>query len=124
MHARFCSDVTCSFPVNGKFTEKQKIIYNSVLRAVLAVRDQARPGVSWLDMHLLSNREMLEGLKAGGLLKGNVDDMMKVNLVGRVFQPCGLGHFIGNDVHDVGGYLPGHPERPKGSGLKSLRTTR
>ena len=49
---------------------------------------------------------------------------MAVNLYGRVFQPCGLGHFIGCEVHDVGGYLPGHPERPKGSGLESLRTAR
>ena len=90
----------------------------------MAVRDKARPGASWRDMHLLANREMLEDLKAGGLLRGSVDDMMKVNLAGRVFQPHGLGHFIGLDVHDVGGYLPGHPERSKERGLRSLRTAR
>lgn len=50
--------------------------------------------------------------------------MMAVNLCGRVFQPHGLGHFIGFDVHDVGGYLEGHPQRPEGPGLKSLRTAR
>ncbi len=121
---RFCSDVTCSYPVNGKFSDKQKVVYNAVLRANFAVRDKARPGVSYSDMHLLSNREMLKDLKAGGLLQGNIDDMMKVNLAGRVFQPHGLGHFIGLDVHDVGGYLPGHPERLQGPGLKSLRTAR
>lgn len=44
--------------------------------------------------------------------------------VGRVFQPCGMGHFIGCDYHDVGGYLDGHPPRPEGRGLASLRTAR
>ena len=67
---------------------------------------------------------MLADLLAGGLLKGDLDAMMSVNLAGRVFQPHGLGHFIGLEVHDVGGYLPGHPERPSGPGLKSLRTAR
>lgn len=61
---------------------------------------------------------------AGGLLTGNVDEMMDVNLAGRVFQSHGLGHFMGLDVHDVGGYLDGHPQRPEGHGLKSLRTAR
>ena len=50
--------------------------------------------------------------------------MMAANLGGRVFQPHGLGHFIGIEVHDVGGYLPGNPERPKEAGLKGLRTSR
>ena len=49
---------------------------------------------------------------------------MAVNLAGRVFQPHGLGHFIGCDVHDVGGYLDGHPERDTQPGLRSLRTAR
>ena len=50
--------------------------------------------------------------------------MMAVNLCGHVFQPHGLGHFMGMDVHDVGGYLEGHPERLKGPSLRSLRTAR
>lgn len=43
----------------------------------------------------------------GGLLQGNIDDMMEKNLAGRLFQPHGLGHFLGMNVHDVGGYLEG-----------------
>jgi Xaa-Pro dipeptidase len=49
---------------------------------------------------------------------------MEVNLAGRLLQPHGLGHFIGLDTHDVGGYLEGHPERDSRPGLRSLRTAR
>ena len=100
---RYWADITCSYPINGKFTEKQKVIYNAVLSANRAVQENARPGVTNKEMHLLANRKMLEALKDGGILKGDVDKMMKVNLAGRVFQPHGLGHFIGVDIHDVGG---------------------
>jgi len=120
----FCSDITCSWPISGKFTEKQKIIYNAVLRANRAVFSALKPGVSYRDMHLLANRVSLEDLTAAGILTGSVDEMMAVNLYGRLFQPHGLGHFIGNDVHDVGGYLAGHPERDTQPGLRSLRTAR
>merc|ERR1712077_158473 len=75
-------------------------------------------------MHKLANKIILEDLVQAGILKGDVDEMMKVNLAGRVFQPHGLGHFMGLDVHDVGGYLEGHPPRQEGLGLKNLRTAR
>jgi len=120
----YCSDVTCSWPVNGKFTDAQKVVYNAVLRANRAVLAACAPGVVWSDMHLLANRIVLEDLTAAGILQGNVDEMMAVNLGGRVFQPHGLGHFMGCDVHDVGGYLEGHPERSTLAGLRSLRTAR
>jgi len=76
-----------------------------------------------VDMHTLANRVMLTHLRDNGVLKGDIDEMMKVNLAA-TFQPHGLGHFMGCDVHDVGGYLEGQPERPKIAGLKSLRTAR
>ena len=56
-----------------------------------------------MDMHLLAERVELGELKKIGLLTGEVEDMMKVRL-GAVFMPHGLGHFMGIDVHDVGGY--------------------
>ncbi|XP_059087149.1 xaa-Pro dipeptidase-like [Tigriopus californicus] len=121
---RFCSDITCSYPVNGKFTDKQKVVYNAVLRASRAVLNAVKPGVNYKDMHLLANRVMLENLLEGGIIQGDIEDMMKVNLAGKVFQPHGLGHFMGLDVHDVGGYLEGHPSRPKGPGVGNLRTAR
>ena len=60
------ADITVSFPVGGKFTEDQKIIYNAVLRANRAVLSKAKPGVSWKDLHLLANRTMIEDLVTAG----------------------------------------------------------
>lgn len=119
----YASDITCSYPCNGKYSDQQKVVYNSVLEANLAVREALKPGVSWVDMHILAERKILESLKKAGLLIGDVDEMVE-NRLGAVFMPHGLGHFIGIDTHDVGGYLPGHPARSDKPGLKSLRTSR
>lgn len=90
----YCADITCSFPANGKFTDDQRFVYNAVLAACLAVHENARPGINWVEMHRLANRVLLTKLKEGGLLRGDVDDMMKHGL-NYVFQPHGLGHLIG-----------------------------
>ncbi|XP_017783851.1 PREDICTED: xaa-Pro dipeptidase [Nicrophorus vespilloides] len=119
----YAADITCSFPENGKFTADQKMVYEAVLAANLAVFNACKPGVCWVDMHQLSLRTMLEYLKKGGLLVGDVDDMMKAGL-GPIFQPHGLGHLIGLDVHDVGGYLPSEPSRPSERGVNKLRMAR
>ncbi|PNF40651.1 Xaa-Pro dipeptidase [Cryptotermes secundus] len=126
MGASYCgytSDITCSFPVSGKFTKDQAVIYNAVLKANMAVMNAAKPGVSWVDMHTLANRVLLAELRDAGLLQGDVDEMMKAGL-GAIFQPHGLGHFMGLDTHDVGGYLEGTPSRPTEPGLNRLRTAR
>ena len=99
----YASDITCSFPANGKFTPEQKGIYNAVLKSNRAVMSAAKPGVCWVDMHKLAERVVLEELCKVGIIKGDVEAMMKVRL-GAVFMPHGLGHFMGIDVHDVGGY--------------------
>ncbi|KAG5547269.1 hypothetical protein RHGRI_013070 [Rhododendron griersonianum] len=116
------SDITCSFPVNGKFTSDQCLVYNAVVGAHDAVISSIRPGVSWVDMHKLAEKFILESLKKGGILFGEVDDMM-VERLGAVFMPHGLGHFLGIDTHDPGGYLKG-AKRPLESGLSALRTSR
>ncbi|KAJ3012349.1 UNVERIFIED_CONTAM: hypothetical protein HDU68_001245 [Siphonaria sp. JEL0065] len=56
----YASDITCSYPSNGKFTQKQRGIYNTVLSALLAVRNNVREGVEWVDMHLLAERKIVE----------------------------------------------------------------
>jgi Xaa-Pro dipeptidase len=118
----YVSDITCSFPANGKFSEKQKLIYNAVLRSNRAVMSACKPGVKWGDMHMLAEHVLLEDLKAAGLLTGDVDEMMKVRL-GAVFMPHGLGHLMGLDVHDVGGFPQG-VSRLEGPGISNLRTAR
>lgn len=119
----YTSDITCSFPVNGKFTDDQKLIYNAVLAARDAVCATAKEGVSWVDMHLLANRVMLAAMEKGGLLQGDVNEMMEAGL-NAIFQPHGLGHLLGLDVHDVGGYLSHCPERPNQPGVNRLRMAR
>ena len=119
----YTSDITCSFPANGKFTPKQRLIYEAVLASSRAVMKALKPGVSWTDMHLLAERVALEALKAGGLLVGDVSQMMDARL-GAVFMPHGLGHFLGLDVHDVHGYPAAGPPRSSEAGLRSLRTAR
>lgn len=121
-YACYCSDITCSFPVNGRFTEDQKLVYGAVLSAQKAVMAAMKPGVLWPDMHRLAERKILEALKGGGVLQGPVDEMLAAG-VGAVFMPHGLGHLLGLDTHDVGGYNKGvtRSEKP---GLRSLRLAR
>merc|ERR1719370_1708871 len=114
----YTSDITCSFPCNGVFTEKQKKIYNAVLKASRAVMNAVKPGVNWVDMHKLADRVHLAELKEYGILRGDVDDMMNVRL-GALFMPHGLGHFLGLDTHDCGGYPEGIERRTE-PGLRSL----
>nr|AKF43199.1 metallopeptidase M24 family protein [Melianthus villosus] len=116
------SDITCSFPVNGKFTSDQLLIYNAVLEAHNVVISTLKPGISWLDMHKLAEKTILKSLKKGGIIIGDVDEMM-AERIGAVFMPHGLGHLLGIDTHDPGGYPKGM-ERPKEPGLRSLRTIR
>lgn len=89
----YCADITCSFPANGKFTDDQKLIYNAVLDANIAVQNKAKEGVDWVEMHLLANRVMLQKMKDGNLLKGDVEEMIDAGL-NYVFQPHGLGHLV------------------------------
>uniref|UniRef100_A0A6Q2ZFC0 Xaa-Pro dipeptidase n=1 Tax=Esox lucius TaxID=8010 RepID=A0A6Q2ZFC0_ESOLU len=118
----YSSDITCSFPANGKFTPDQKAIYEAVLKSSRAVMAAIKPGVKWTEMHRLADRVHLEELLKIGILRGSVEDMMKVHM-GSVFMPHGLGHLLGIDVHDVGGYPEGI-ERVNEPGLKSLRMGR
>uniref|UniRef100_A0A0E0G3P6 Xaa-Pro dipeptidase n=1 Tax=Oryza nivara TaxID=4536 RepID=A0A0E0G3P6_ORYNI len=108
--------------INGKFNNNQTIVYNAVLKAHNAVIAHMRPGVNWLDMHKLAEQTILESLRNERILHGDVTDMMAQRL-GAVFMPHGLGHLLGIDTHDPGGYPEGL-ERPKEPGLSSLRTIR
>ncbi|MCO5612386.1 hypothetical protein L7F22_066653 [Adiantum nelumboides] len=116
------SDITCSFPVNGIFTKKQRMVYEGVLNAQKAVIAAIKPGVSWIEMHTLAESIILKALVKANILSGHVEAMLEKRL-GATFMPHGLGHFLGLDTHDPGGYCEG-AKRPTDAGLKSLRTTR
>jgi len=119
----YASDITCSYPINGKFNDDQKIVYTAVYNAWKGVLDNSKAGVKWPDMHRLAEKEILKVLKTNGLIKGDLDDMM-ANRLGAIFMPHGLGHLIGLDVHDIGGYTDKSPKRSTLPGLSSLRTAR
>ncbi len=125
MAAGYVSDVTSTVPVNGTFTQEQADIYNIVLEANKEVQKNAKPGVSWTDMHLLAEKVILTGLQKLGFLNSTatVQEMLD-NRVCYYFMPHGLGHLMGIDVHDAGGYLSFTPERSKEKGLDCLRTAR
>nr|CCC50851.1 putative aminopeptidase P [Trypanosoma vivax Y486] len=123
LYMGYASDITCSFPVNGKFSDDQKIIYNAVLDAHDTVMRQLKPGINWVDMHKLALRVMCEHLVRANILVGDVDAIMERRIMG-LFQPHGLGHLLGMDVHDVGGYLHSCPPRPTESDCCKLRTAR
>jgi len=118
----YTADISRSWPSSGKFTEGQMQIYQTVYDAQQAVMDAMKPGVSWPAMHRLADRVICERLKEYGFLKGEVSELME-NFIASLFFPHGLGHLLGLDVHDVGGYINGE-KRVQEPGLKSLRFNR
>ena len=118
----YSADITCTFPVNGRFTPEQRDVYQAVLSSNQAVQAAMKPGVAWPDMHRLSVRVIAERLRDMGLVKGSVDELLAAH-VPAVFMPHGLGHLLGLDVHDVGGYPEGI-SRIDEPGIRSLRCGR
>lgn len=96
------SDFTRTTPVGGKFNSRQRDVYQIVLNANMEVIKNTRPGIRYMEMHKLSARTLIEGLKGIGLMKGNVDDALEAG-AHYLFQPHGLGHMLGMDVHDMEG---------------------
>ncbi len=123
MLASYCSDVTVCFPVNGRFSADQAFVYNAVLAASRAVLSAMRPGVSWLAMHRLAERVIVTHLLERGLLRGPIETLVERN-VGALFMPHGLGHLLGLDTHDVGGWPARLQPRPTASGIAKLRNGR
>jgi len=96
----YCSDITRTVPVGGKFNKQQKEIYEVVLQANLAVINNCKPGVFYRDMHLLAAKIMANGLKELGIMKGDIDAAVEQG-AHALFFPHGLGHMLGLDVHDM-----------------------
>ena len=125
----YASDFTRTYPTTGKFTTKQREIYQIVYECNELAFSLAKPGVTYREVHLATARKMLEGLCALDLVRGDLDEMVAKGIAG-MFQPHGLGHNMGLDVHDMEdlgenlvGYDPDQ-QRAKQLGLGSLRMAR
>ncbi|MCF0204057.1 MAG: M24 family metallopeptidase, partial [Muribaculaceae bacterium] len=100
--SHYCSDHTRTMPINGKFTPRQRDLYQIVADCHDYALKVAAPGVKWMDVHFEVCRQMIDRLKDLGLMKGNTDDAL-ANGAHAMFMPHGLGHMMGMDVHDMEG---------------------
>jgi len=124
----YCGDLSSTVAVSGKFTSRQRDIYNLCLNSHNRSIDLLKPEISFKEVYFESARVIVQGLKDMGIMKGNVEDAL-VNGAHALFFPCGLGHMMGLDVHDMedlGEVYVGYGGEPKSTqfGLKSLRLGR
>jgi Xaa-Pro aminopeptidase len=106
----YASDITRTFPVNGKFSAAQRAVYEVVLEAQQAAIEAVQPGNHWNDPHEAAVRAVTEGLVTLGLLKGRTAKLIKDEAY-RKFYMHRTGHWLGMDVHDVGDYKVGEEWR-------------
>jgi Xaa-Pro aminopeptidase len=98
----YCSDITRTTPVGGKFSRQQQDVYEIVLKANTETIKAARPGISNRDLHMMACRIIAAEMTDLGLMKGNVDEAVAAG-AHALFFPHGLGHMMGLDVHDMEG---------------------
>ena len=125
-NTNYCSDNTRTFPSSGKFTQRQKDVFNIVASANNHALSLCRPGITYKEVHLAACRVLAQGLKDLGLMKGDVDEAVAAG-AHALFMPHGLGHQMGIDVHDMEDYGEtnvGYDDKVKRStqfGLSALR---
>ena len=112
----YASDVTRTFPVNGKFSPEQREIYSIVLEAHKQSMEQAKPGNKWNLMHEKSVEVIVEGLLSIGLLQGSRDEIIDKGEYSKFYMHR-IGHWLGMDVHDVGSYKQDGDWRPLEEGM-------
>ncbi len=121
----YAGDLTSTFPVSGKFSQRQKEIYQIVLNAHYGSASKLKPGVDFKSVHFEAARIIFNELKNLGLTKGNTEEAISEG-AHALFFPTGLGHMMGLDVHDMedlGEINVGYNGEAKSTqfGLKSLR---
>ena len=125
----YCSDITRTVPVGGRFDERQRAIYEIVLKAQMETIRISRPGITYQQVHTAISRVLAEGYKGLGILRGNIDDIVAAG-AHSLLMPHGLGHMMGLDVHDMENYGQinvGYDDETRPStqfGLGSLRCGR
>ena len=124
----YAGDLSSTFPVGPRFSERQRTIYDLQLAAQVTAVNALAPGVPFRDVHLAASRVIFDGLKDLGIMKGDTDEALAAGAHAMVFQ-CGTGHMMGLDVHDMenlGEVWVGYDGEPKSTqfGLKSLRLAR
>ena len=112
----YASDITRTFPVNGKFSPEQRAVYEIVYEAQLAAIEKTRKGNHWNEPHDAAVKVITQGLVEIGLLKGKVPQLVKEGAY-REFFMHRTGHWLGMDVHDVGDYKVGDEWRLLESGM-------
>lgn len=104
----YASDITRTFPVNGRFSAAQRDVYQIVLAAQDAAHDATRPGAHWNEAHEGAVRVLAQGMIDLGLLTGSLDSVLEQNSYRRFYMHR-TGHWLGLDVHDAGDYkVDGH----------------
>jgi len=126
----YAGDMSSTMPVDAKFTDRQRVIYDIALASHNAAIEALKPGKRFLDIYKLSAQVIVEGMKDLGLMKGNARDAVEAG-AHAMFFPCGLGHMMGLDVHDMEdlgeqyvGYTDTLKKETELFGLKSLRLGR
>jgi len=105
----YASDITRTFPINGKFTPAQKELYNLVLEAQLAAIETVKPGNHWMQPHEAAVDVLTEGMIGLGILEGDKQALIEQEAYKQYYMHK-TGHWIGLDVHDVGDYtIDGEP---------------
>ncbi len=129
LESGYCGDMTRSFPVGAKFTEKQSNLYRIVYKSYQTALEHTKPERYYKDVHLAVAKTMVEGLKEIGLMKGDPDEAVAAG-AHALFFPHGLGHMLGLDVHDMENLGEVHVgydntiEKSMQFGLRSLRLGR
>ena len=125
----YAGDLSSAMPVGERFTERQAEVYNIHLESFYAAVDKLKPGVYFREAHIAAATKIAEGMKRLGLMKGDPAEAAETGAYA-MFFPCGLGHMMGLDVHDMEnlgeqyvGYAEGM-EKSKQFGFKSLRLAR
>jgi Xaa-Pro aminopeptidase len=115
-YQNYASDITRTFPANGRFSAEQAAIYDIVLSAQLAAIRSVKPGAAWDKAQDIVVKVITTGLKDVGILKGNVNDLIKKQAY-LPFYMHRSGHWLGLDVHDVGAYKIDQKSRPLKAGM-------